>query len=111
MMGPAKLAAPNGLSKLVIACLATALVTGGGSWLAIGRSIVTKEDIERTMPGLIIQYSPYTKDARDISTQLQALHDEQVRQGQQIQQIAVDVGRISEKAGVTAHPSGDGRNR
>lgn len=91
--------------KWLSGLLAGALLSGAGFWLSFPRNVVTKDDLDKAMPGLISQYSQYTQDARNISTQLQALHDEQVRQGQRIEQMAVDVGRVSEKIGVSAHPN------
>jgi hypothetical protein len=97
----------NGIFKTATACLASALLTGVISYFTMGRNNVTKEDLEKQLPSLIMQNNPYVQDARNISTQLQALHEEQVRQGSRMDQIATDVARISEKVGVSAHPRDD----
>lgn len=81
------------------------IVTGCTSWFLYPRNAITKDDLKEIVPAMVQSNNPYTLDQRNISTQLLALHDEQVRQGAQIQQMAVDVGRISEKVGVTAHPA------
>lgn len=91
--------------KTAATFLGGVVLAGASSWFLYPRNAVTKEDLERSIPSLISQYSPYTQDQRNIATQLQVLHDEQVRQGAALSQMAVDVGRISEKVGVTAHPN------
>lgn len=93
------------LYKTIAVFLAGVVLSGATSWFLYPRNAITKDDLERMMPALVMQNNPYSGDAKNISTQLQALHDEQVRQGAQINQIAVDVGRLSEKVGVTAHPA------
>jgi hypothetical protein len=85
------------------------VLSSGAHWIFGPKNVLTQEDLVKLMPAMIAQYSPYTGDAKNLSTQLQALHDEQVRQGAQIGQMSVDVGRISEKIGVTAHPAGEQR--
>lgn len=85
--------------------LAGVVISGFVSYMAMGRNNVTKDELDKVIPALMKQNDAYLPDKRDISTQLQALHDEQVRQGAQQQQMAVDIGRISEKMGVTAHPA------
>lgn len=99
----------EGLYQKIALFLAGVVLSGISAWFIGPKNAVTKEDLERMMPSMIAQYSPYTGDAKNIGTQLQALHDEQVRQGAQINQMAVDVGRISEKVGVTAHPAAERR--
>lgn len=93
--------------KMLMPMLVGALLSGAAFWLSFPRNVITKDDLEKTMPGLIAQYSQYSQDAKNISTQLQALHDEQLRQGASMSQMAVDVGRISEKVGVSAHPTAE----
>lgn len=85
------------------------------AWFTAPRNVLSKDDLDRLMPAMVAQYSPYTQDQKNIAMQLQALKevqlrqgDEQIRQGAAMQQVAVDVGRISEKVGVTAHPSSAG---
>lgn len=105
MMAKQVASASDGVYKTVAVFLAGVVLSGATSWFLYPRNAITKDDLERMMPALVMQNNPYSGDAKNISTQLQALHDEQVRQGAQINQIAVDVGRLSEKVGVTAHPA------
>lgn len=99
---------PSDIYKMMTAALLGALLAGAGFWLSFPRNVVTKDDFDKLMPGMIAQYSPYSQDAKNISAQLQALHDEQLRQNasvdQRLAQMAVDIGRVSEKVGVSAHP-------
>lgn len=101
---PAKRQAPD-IYKTATVTLAGIVITLIGSWMTIGRNTLTKDEFEKLVPGLVQVNNPYTLDQRNIGSQLTALHDEQVRQSAALQQIAIDVGRLSEKAGVAAHPT------
>lgn len=108
-MTPAKYTGLESLYKNAALFLAGVVLSGATSWFLYPRNAITKDELDRIIPAMVSANNPYMGDAKNITTQLVALHDEQVRQGAQIQQMAVDVGRISEKIGVTAHPSADQR--
>lgn len=67
--------------KTVAVFLAGVVLSGAISWFSVPKNMLTKDDLEKAMPAMMSQYNPYTTDSKNISTQLQALHDEQVRQG------------------------------
>lgn len=74
----------------------------------VGRSAVTRDDLQRDMPQLIAQYSPYTADAKDIADQLRQLKDEVESERaddaqhyqhieDQISQLQIDATRLAAK--------------
>ena len=83
--------------------LSGVLVSIVGAYFASAHDVVTKADL----PGLMRQYNPYENDSKDIKAKLEELAEHQAEQGAQLMQLQVDTGRISERVGVPAHPSGD----
>lgn len=77
-----------------------------GALAAYPHNVVTREEL----PGLVASYatsgSQYTKDATDLRKQLDDQSHEIGEMRAQMQQLQVDVARISERLGVPAHPAG-----
>lgn len=90
--------------KTISMCLGSALVTLTAAYYAAAHNAVTHDEF----PGLILQYSPYTGDQKNIQTQLNSLYEQNGRLQTQVGQLQNDVARISEKVGVPARP-GAGR--
>lgn len=86
--------------KTITLCLSSALLTLMAAYYTAARNAVTHEE----MPGLILQYSPYTGDQKDIRTKLDELYQQNGQLHSEVQQLQIDIARISEKVGVTAHP-------
>jgi hypothetical protein len=80
--------------------LAGIIVAGVGSFAAYPRNIVTRDEL----PGLVASYatsgSQYTKDSADLRRQLDDQSHEIGEMRAQMQQLQVDVARISERLGV-----------
>jgi ABC-type Fe2+-enterobactin transport system substrate-binding protein len=78
--------------------LAGIIVAGVGAFASYPRNVVTRDEL----PTLIANYSQY--NATDVQRQLadSALHIGQLEA--QVQQLQVDVARISEHLGVPPHP-------
>lgn len=106
-MTPRAVSSDSNLWRSISLFLAGVVLSGFVSYMTMGRNNISKDELDKMIPALVQQNNPYMGDQRNISTQLQALHDEQVRQGAQQQQMAVDIGRISEKMGVAAHPAAE----
>ena len=92
--------------KTTTVFLAGVVMSLVGSLLLVPRNVLTKDDLDRLMPQYIAEYSPYTGDAKNIATQLQELHDQNIATQERLRQIQIDVANISAKVHVTADPGG-----
>lgn len=65
---------------------------------------ITLDDLRRDMPGYVSLYSPYTQDAKEISSHLSSIdHTLAIIDARQ-QQQASDIASIAASARVTARP-------
>lgn len=99
----------EGLYKTIATFLAGVVLSGCVSWFLGPKNAVTQQELIGMMPGLISQYSPYTQDAKTLTDQLTNVRAEQAKEGAQIEQMQIDLARVSEKLGVTAHPGAETR--
>lgn len=81
------------------------ILSGCVSWFLGPKNAVTQQELNSMMPGLISQYSPYTQDQKVLSEQLLTFREVQVKQGAAIEQMQIDLARVSDKLGVPAHPA------
>lgn len=84
------------------------ILSGCVSWFLGPKNAITQQELNSMMPGYISQYSPYTQDSQALKQQLTTVREVQVQQGAAIQQMQIDLARVSDKLGVTAHPGNDG---
>ena len=76
--------------------LAGVIVSGVGAIAAYPRNVVNRDEL----PALISSYSQYTKDATDLRRQLDDQSHQIGDMQSEIQQLQVDIARISEHLGV-----------
>lgn len=92
--------------------LAGVVVSGGLSWFLGPKNVVTQEELRIQMPALMSQFNPYMQDQTLLKEQLTNVRTDQAKQGlvlertsSAVEQLEMDVARISDKVGVPAHPT------
>lgn len=86
--------------------LSTALLAVLGAFYAFSQSAVTKEQLATQIVSVKDEIANIEKEITEIKhDQLTSINNTLISQATELKQVEVDIARIAEKVGTTAHPA------